>query len=188
MTGSPRRRVALNVAVGALGAAMYAVLILPAIMINLGPLGIANLRPAVVVPMAIASVFGPWPGFVCAAFGNSIADLFVYGPDPGTIPGFVGSGVGAVVTASIAEIATRRFKGGRRIAFVVFGSALGLGWIAGLIVGVGNLLMGFIPTLGIALIVASLIGVGNTIFACTILPPLEIAIRKIAHAKGVIQD
>lgn len=183
-----RYRKTLNITIGSVGAALYAILILPVIVVTLGPLGIANLRPAIVIPMVISSVFGPLAGSLTAAFGNSIADLITYGPHPGTIPGFAGSGIGAVVTAIFAMMATKWLKGAKRIGVVAFGSAVGLGWITGLIVGVGNLLMGYIPSIEVALTVGAIIGVGNTIWAFTILPPVEISVRKLAKAKGLISD
>lgn len=175
------RSITLKVAAGGISAALYFAAILPTATILAlvlpSPLGMIQLRPAIVIPMVIASVFGPLSGFLCGAIGNTL-QIFVFGFDMSAIPGFFANGIGAIVTAIIAGYFNRRYDGRKRILGIILAASLGLAWTTGLIIGFGNYAMGLIPSTEIALILVGLVGIGNMIWACTIFAPIEIAVRR----------
>jgi len=178
----------VEIAISAIGAALYGVGALITISVVLGPLGIATLRPAIVIPMAIACLFGYKVGFICGALGNFLADFIVYGLDPGEIPGIIASGFGAVITVLFVKIAEKRYKSEKTwLGFAILGSNVGLAWFAGFAVGFGNQLIGYIPTAEIAIIVAITIGIGNSIWACTIFPPIVMILRRYLIQTGFIK-
>lgn len=173
---------ALEVAVGGIGAALYGAASVPtatilAMAISF-PFGRVQLRPAIAIPMVIASVFGPWAGFICGAVGNTL-QIFVFGYSPGVIPGFFANGLGAVVTAILAQTFVPRFAGSKRVFASIFAASLGLAWITGLIIGIGAFWLGFAVSIEAMLIFVLLVGIGNTIWACTIFPPAEVAVRRL---------
>jgi hypothetical protein len=173
---------ALEVAVGGIGAALYGAAIIPTATILAmalpSPLGLIQLRPAIVIPMVIASVFGPWSGFICGAIGNTL-QIFVFGFHPTAIPGFFANGLGAMVTAVLANFFARRYTGMKLTLGKIFSASVGLAWITGLIIGFGNYLMGFAPSVETAFVLVLLVAIGNSIWACTIFPPIEQLIKRI---------
>jgi hypothetical protein len=175
------RASALEVAVGGIGAALYGAAIIPTAtilaMVLPSPLGLIQLRPAIVIPMVIASVFGPWSGFVCGAFGNSL-QIFVFGYHPTDIPGFFANGLGAIVTAILARTFARRYTGAKRTLGNIFAASVGLAWTTGLIIGFGNYLLGFAPSIQTALILVLLVAIGNSLWACTVFPPVELVVKR----------
>jgi hypothetical protein len=172
---------ALEVAVGGIGAALYVATIIPTATVLAmalpSPLGLIQLRPAIVIPMVIASVFGPWSGFICGAFGDSL-QILVFGFHPTAIPGFFANGIGAVVTAVLARIFARRYTGVKRKLGNIVAASVGLAWTTGIIIGLGNYLLGFAPSIETALILVLLVAIGNSLWACTVFPPVEHIVRR----------
>ena len=169
----------------ALTAGLYAAFLIPFKPIPLIP-GITEVRPANVVPIVCALLFGPAAAWG-SAFGNLIGDFFgTLGP--GSLFGFVGNFLYAYVPYRVWGAHRAASKGtqqglmtGRGLVEYVLVTALA-SLVCAVIIGWGCELFALAP----GFLVANIIALNNFLVAAVLGPPLVLALYPRVRRWGLL--
>jgi uncharacterized membrane protein len=168
----------LQVVLTAIGAVLYAVFSIPTMFVIAfktgGPVNI-QFRPAVIIPSAMAVLFGPLVGGISAGIGTTIASAVKHGvPSPATIFGGL---PGNFLCFFLIGLLTRNKKSVKELAWT---SALGY-LVGSVVIGIGMFSIGFIPT--IELMLSSIFVVFITGYIMTLIGT-PILVRAYLATKG----
>jgi len=168
----------LEIVLIAIGAVLYAVFSVPTIFVIAfktgGPIDI-QFRPAVIIPSAMAVLFGPLVGGFSAGIGTTIASAVKHGvPSPATIFGGL---PGNFFCYFIIGLLTKNKKSIKELALT---SALGY-LVGSVVISGGMFAIGLIPN--ITLMLGSLAAVFITGYIMTMIGT-PILVRAYLSAKG----
>jgi len=168
----------LEVVLIAIGAVLYAVFSVPTMFVIAfqtgGPINI-QFRPAVIIPSAMAVLFGPLVGGLSAGVGTTIASAVKHGvPSPATIFGGL---PGNFLCYFVIGLLTRNKKSVKELAL-----AAGAGYLIGsLTISLGMFAIGLIPTF--ELMLGSMAAVFISGYIMTLIGT-PILVRAYLSAKG----
>jgi len=168
----------LEIVLIAIGAVLYAVFSVPTMFAIAfktgGPIDI-QFRPAVIIPSAMAVLFGPLVGGFSAGIGTTIASSVKHGvPSPATIFGGL---PGNFLCYFVIGLLTKNKKSIKELALT---SALGY-LVGSVTIGVGMFAIGLIPN--ITLMLGSIAAVFITGYIMTLIGT-PILVRAYLSAKG----
>jgi len=168
----------LEIVLIAIGAVLYTVFSVPTMFVIAfqtgGPINI-QFRPAVIIPSAMAVLFGPLVGGISAGLGTTIASAVKHGaPSTATIFGGL---PGNFICFFIIGLLTKNKKSVKELAFTA-----AVGYLVGAVtISFGMFVIGLIPT--IELMLGSIAAVFITGYVMTLIGT-PILVRAYLSAKG----